>query len=104
MGFFHNTIKDALVKAKEGELEEARDIVDRHRGKFLKDDELEDGDEIETLFYLIRDWKTLLATKEEWENLPQDKMIKYLDRMETHVIAFKRIVKRMIEEEEIVLE
>ncbi|MBN1176021.1 hypothetical protein JXA48_05245 [Candidatus Woesearchaeota archaeon] len=104
MGFFHKTIKDAMEKAKNGELEEARLIINEHRNKFLKDEELEEGNEVETLFYLIRDWKTILATKEDWEHLPQDKMVEYLDKMETHVIAFKRIMKRMLEEEEIVLE
>jgi len=104
MGFFHKTIEDALEKAKSGNLDEAREIINNHRSKFLNDEELEEGNEIETLFYLIRDWKTILATKEEWEHLPQENMIKYLDKLETHIVAFKRIVKRIIEEEEIILE
>lgn len=104
MGFLHKTIRDALHKAKHGDLDGARAIIDDHRKKFLQDPDFEEGDEVENLFYIIRDWKILLATKDEWENLSQEKTIEYLDKLEERVLSFKRIIKRVIEEEEIILE
>lgn len=104
MGFLHKTIKDALHKAKHGDLEGARAIINEHRKKFMQDPDLEEGDELENLFYIIRDWKVLLATKEEWEDLSSEKTIEYLDKLEERVISFKRIIKRVLEEEEIILE
>ena len=104
MGFFHKTIKDAILRAEVGDLKEARAIIAKHRKKFKGDQELATGDELVTLQYLIEDWDTLLSQEEEWNKLTKKEVIERLQELEKRVKTFKQIMKRILEEEEIILE